>query len=472
MKQRTGRTLFFALAAVCAVTACGREPTTAPMVGRMVSVGAQHQIEAAVRGRKVRGFEDDILRMESRAPGLGGVSFDSDGSIIVYLTDTSNAEWVRKSLRGMARQLVDPDPNAAAMLAESKIIIRKGRFTFSQLVHLVPAVTRALQPLAGFQAIDADESLNRIRVTVNDPASAWEARRAVAALGLPDSLTTIEIHPRVTSTSIREVFRPVTYGGVQIMSETQQFCSLGFNVVTNLSENGFLTASHCLTGPIGAGFYNQYMYQSYYAPFVLQYRVGTVTINNAFTATEPECGGFTLCTWADVAFIQYSPTSLGASRLARTASPGVNNNGGSISYVSYWGSLIKATAAPGLTIDKVGRSTGWTRGTVAATCENFRPRPGDQYDYMVLCSTRVTGASSGQGDSGAPVFRPHPFLSNVAYTYGIEYAGGPLNTSDHGDRNTLWWYEYCSAAGGGGCFYYYSPWANIETHLGRTFNHY
>jgi hypothetical protein len=87
----------------------------------------------------------------------------------------------------------------------------------------------------------------------------------------------------------------------------------------------------------------------------------------------------------------------------------------------------------GQTVNKVGRTTGWTQGRVSNTCVNT----GVQGSNIVqLCQTFVA-AGVGSGDSGSPVFSGTSSVTLV----GI-----------------LW--------GGSGNQFVYSPISNIEQELG------
>jgi hypothetical protein len=88
-------------------------------------------------------------------------------------------------------------------------------------------------------------------------------------------------------------------------------------------------------------------------------------------------------------------------------------------------------------VHKVGRTTGWTRGSVGATCVNVNVSGSN---ITQLCQTLVS-ARVGGGDSGSPVFRRQGSGSNVTLV-GI-----------------LW-------GGSGTSLYVYSPLSNIEAELG------
>jgi hypothetical protein len=60
-------------------------------------------------------------------------------------------------------------------------------------------------------------------------------------------------------------------------------------------------------------------------------------------------------------------------------------------------------------VDKIGRSSGWTYGTVTKTCLDTRYAAGDPSDpnptnIVIRCQSYVDGAHTEGGDSGSPVF--------------------------------------------------------------------
>ena len=96
----------------------------------------------------------------------------------------------------------------------------------------------------------------------------------------------------------------------------------------------------------------------------------------------------------------------------------------------------------GQTVSKVGRTTGWTRGSVSATCVHVNV---SGTNITQLCQTLVS-AGVGSGDSGSPVFRQQGTGTTVTLL-GI-----------------LW-------GSSGSSTFAFSPISNIEAELGalRTF---
>jgi hypothetical protein len=100
----------------------------------------------------------------------------------------------------------------------------------------------------------------------------------------------------------------------------------------------------------------------------------------------------------------------------------------------------EGVAADNATVEKVGRTTGWTQGKVSGTCVDT----GVQGSTIVLlCQTFVTGSGVivQGGDSGSPVF---------AITSGneVKLLGGLWGGNQSGTQ------------------FVYSPIANIEAELG------
>ena len=79
----------------------------------------------------------------------------------------------------------------------------------------------------------------------------------------------------------------------------------------------------------------------------------------------------------------------------------------------------------GQTLNKVGRTTGWTRGTVSATCVNTNVFG---TNITQLCQGFVNAGVAG-GDSGSPVFRvTNAPASGDVSLYGILWGGTSAGT--------------------------------------------
>lgn len=186
--------------------------------------------------------------------------------------------------------------------------------------------------------------------------------------------------------------------------------------------------------------------------------VGTISINPAFNQSDPLCIGVSYCTIADVMFVASSnPSATWAKRVAKPTGIFSNNTAGTVTFNGFWTSLPLAPFTYiGLEVDKVGRTTGGTRGQLAATCLNPIISVG-AVNYRVLCADRVDNASVGQADSGSPVLFPEG--PTQAQVIGVLFAGFPLNQDDPKDR-----LQRCENTT---CSFYYSSWSQIQLHLNR-----
>lgn len=203
------------------------------------------------------------------------------------------------------------------------------------------------------------------------------------------------------------------------------------------NETGFLTASHCSSPTPGYGEVGRDMGQPTNQPNDI---VGFVFLNPAFNRTDVECNGVVRCTDADVMFVKYNSPITATKRVAATKSVGTGNALGSIDRVSYWSNISSVPFAyVGMVVDKVGRTTGWTRGTLTETCVDRNIMDAIYpalVSFRLICVNKVSGAAFGGGDSGASVF--YPLVSpDPLYAMGILSSGeGALfHTDIYGQPN-------------------------------------
>lgn len=271
------------------------------------SAAAQLQLAAAVQGRQSRGFEDEILRMEARIPGLGGVFLHpTSKKFVVFLKDVGQRDAAMAELRVVAGQVGTDALLRTKLGAVDGTEIRQGQFAFSELVAWQRAIAASVR-VPGFLSIDADEMLNRVRVTTTVDASRGAFVRAIMASGVPEAAVVFDTAPLpVTVASLRDRVRP-TGGGLQISPAANSYCSLGFNVDMQFyGQKGFLTASHCDGSGNGQGSTGTTIYQNVTGG---SNAIGTVSLNPAWNSTDTNCRGYALCTAADAMYVSSSDTT-------------------------------------------------------------------------------------------------------------------------------------------------------------------
>ncbi len=446
--------LSFAMLAACSEPPAGIPPTSALRADKIALAQrtSLSELEAAVKGRKDRGVEDDILRLEAAAPGIGGVYIDASGRVNVYMRDKTNRGIAIAALRALGLKMNGALPEAARFAA-GDVVVQTGEFSFSELLGWSQVLLADAVNVPGFVSIDADESSNRVVVTLSDTTQRGEITRLAASAGVPP--TAVEVrsgYAAVPLLNLRSTIRPLA-GGFEFQNGGGGRCTIGYNVTTPQGETGFLTAAHCSLGSSGGGSTGETMYQ-------ITSAVGTVALNPMWTNgcyTTVGNGGYFAgpCSEADVLFVSTS-SSDALKRLALTFDVEVNNAPGSIGVAGYYNAFSAPLFAwVGVEAEKTGRTTGATRGIVQGTCESLVVTGSPS--YIITCADRVTSAGAGRGDSGAPVYR---HIDTGIYPLGTLFAGSPLNAFDA--QGTA----YCSS----NCTYFYSPWQNIQNRLARTFD--
>jgi streptogrisin C len=284
--------------------------------------------------------------------------------------------------------------------------------------------------LAGVVFTDADETTGRLVVGVADRDVEGLIRARLAVLGVPSaSVDVIETEPIVQVATLRDKVRPVV-AGLQIRF-SGFLCSLGFNAIRD-GVAGFVTASHCSDsqGSVDGTQYYQPLNQ------VASEFIGTEIADPAYRRRIAGCPRGRVCRYSDANFSDGADNvNFDLGGIAKTTGP----NNGSLEIAGAFSITGEGAAAVGQTANKVGRTTGWTQGTVTRTCVNTGVSGSN---IVLLCQDFVENGSAqivAGGDSGSPVFR---------------------GTSSVTLLGNLW------GGNSSGTLFVYSPIANIERELG------
>jgi hypothetical protein len=362
--------------------------------------------------RPVHSIDDELVQIGREIPGFGGLFYDGEGRLTLYLLDPQGAGAAAKSLGADVRVL-------------------RGDYEFERLV----AWRHELRPLLGLPGVsflDSDEGRNRVVVGVDSRAEGLDLGRLeseIFAAGVPrEAVVFQEAAPFEDLATLHDKLRPAP-GGAQI-TFSNFACTLGFNAYRD-NVFGFVVNAHCtnVRGETDGTRYSQ------------GGAIGTEVADPAFS-TGPPCPAGRRCRMSDAAFAKYDKTSLGGlGKVALTKSKGtetgtvtLKNPGARLTITARTGSPLQ-----GDTVHKIGRTTGWTFGTVLDTCLDTN----NSTDVTLFCQTTVR-AGSGAGDSGSPVFYSLP--GNKARLVGILWGGRTDPVV--------------------GTLYAFSPLENIEAELG------
>jgi hypothetical protein len=362
---------------------------------------------------------EDPVALARQVPGFGGFFYDAQGTPTVYLKDVA--------VRGTAERALQPFFSLRGM-SPSTLRVRKADFDWASLERWQSQASTQALATRGAVFVDADEATNRVRIGVERGTTAAGVSAAIARLGIPSSAVIVqETEPFRQLATLQDRVRPVP-GGVQI-NFPGFLCSIGFNATRN-GQRSFITASHC-TNVQGGTEATPYWQPTQTADPV---QIATEVADPTYFRGNG-CPFLRRCRRSDASRAAYaSGTASTLGAIARTTGP--NNNSLTIS-----GSFtITAEGNPvvGQTANKVGRTTGWTRGNITNTCVNVNVS-GSRITQ--LCQTIVSAGVAG-GDSGSPVFLQPNSGSNNVTLLGI-----------------LW-------GGSGSSTFVFSPISNVESELG------
>jgi hypothetical protein len=317
----------------------------------------------------------------------------------------------------------------------SSVALQEAKYDYLELQRWKSRLGK-VSGVRGVVYTDVAESQNRLRIGIAPGASQGAVERALASAGVPRAAVTISrISPiQKMHATLQERFRPVP-AGVQIVFPAPSVdpaalfvCTLGFNLRRPPdSRNFFVTASHC-SDIQGA---NQLT--PYFQPVPVAGQPNTNRIGVEYQ--DPRYGrcqdypGFR-CRLSDALLAKYRPEvrpQLG--KFARTTFGRQRTGSIKIDVNRPRWTIVDEFPFPfeGETAHKVGRTSGWTRGPVIASCVDVFV---DGTDIVLLCQDIVL-AGAGGGDSGAPVFeRLDDFVGGVSSKVlltGLLWGGGTLD---------------------------------------------
>ncbi|HRC85733.1 MAG TPA: hypothetical protein PK413_09005 [Thermoanaerobaculia bacterium] len=340
------------------------------------------------------GSDAEMAAINEQVPGFGGLFYDKEGIPNVYLKDAGQAAYFQN--------------------LGSEVRVLPAQYDFRQLAGyrdaLLPLLARPEVVL-----LDVDEARNRVTIGVDKEqglAAAADLSAALASLPVPKEAIHLEpMAPIHNLATVRDLVRPVP-GGVQI-NFGNFLCTLGFGA-TRAGVVGYVTNSHCTN--VQGGVESTVHYQN-----LSPNRIG-VEIADPTYFTGGACPAGRRCRYSDTSFGRYDSTATREfARIARPTAPGSLTISTTGPRFVITGTVANPTT--GITLNKVGRTTGWSRGTVAFTCANVNVSGST---ITQLCQSGVNAAVGG-GDSGSPVFSAGTTTTS-ATLYGILWGGNSAGT--------------------------------------------
>jgi len=384
-------------------------------------------VEAARQAPPSRGIDAEFARLAREIPGFGGMYYDRAGKLNVYATK-SLATARGADLTGRLRSLGGTAVQRG--LRSGAVTMREAKYDYLQLQGWKSRLGRIFT-VKGVVYTDIDEEANRIGVALTRGASQAAVEKVLKAAKVPlDAVRFRRMGAIRPLQTIQDRLRPVP-GAAQIVFPAPSegpgaffVCTLGFNTrLPGRSGNFFVTASHC--SDIQGGDQNT----PYYQPFPIlsnlpQNRIAVEFSDPAYGNPGGLCFEGFRCRLSDALLASYQTgVSPDRGRIARTTFG-----------LQRIGSLIIDPANPrwrvigefpfpflGETAHKVGRTTGWTRGPVVATCVDVEA---SGTGFIQLCQDIVHAGVNG-GDSGSGVFeRAGAGANSDIFLIGILWGGG------------------------------------------------
>lgn len=392
--------------------------------------------------RNERPEERDFHDLARTVPGFGGYVTNAAGEMTIWLADTRLEAAARAAIVKLEEQRA---ANVGTRQQVSSVRIRRADYDFGSLARWRDAISSSLLgSFAGLLEVDLSERDNRILLGVDNSridAIKTEVALQLDVLGVPSGA--VEVHgvaptiPSVgspsgnSSTPVSAFFSGQTLltpalpvvGGHRMVRYNAGACTYTL-AVTRSGQKGIVANSHCTA--------TTYHPDPGYEVFntSVSYPLGIETVDpDAFSCLF---GSVTkLCRFSDAAFFAvYDSVPIRRGAIARTTS-----------YASVWGvagsldidsvkqffpvtSVFRSSSISiGMSLMKVGRTTGWTEGFVRQTCVDVL---GGTDNLVRRCTTKADYFADG-GDSGAPVFR----IANgdAAELIGIHWGAGSSSTS-------------------------------------------
>jgi len=377
--------------------------------------------------QSVRPSEELFRRVAAEVPGFGGYYYDDAGDLVTYLTSDGSERQARASV-GRIRSMLPPQHG------QGRLVFKHGDYTFADLSDWRDKISEQLLGVdPNILSVDADEVHNRVTVGLSTPGTA-ALMREVNDLGIPERAirveTTSPVKTQDTLVYSYQIQSPApggtlqSYyasapGGAQIAfrkpsdpAGQEWLCTLGFPVKSAIiaSSRGdsifMVTASHCSSKTF------EFDGQLYYQPdydfwgFDPEYYFGNEVYDPHYFIC---CVAHYKTRYSDalMADIRGSGRTLMLARILKTTGYSTGRTSGTPGSITvnqsdpYFYIVSQQQSVPvGYTVDKMGRTTGWTRGQVNSTCVD---RWQDDLGEKRLCNT-LAYYWSGGGDSGGPVF--------------------------------------------------------------------
>jgi hypothetical protein len=384
---------------VLLLSACADRDKGLPTAPGDATPGSVQAFKSA--GKSHRTLDERFARVDSVADGFAGM-FLARGMLVIRRKPG-------RATQADMRAAVETEFGRDIDLSRVSVRFENTDYGWLELNQWFESL-RDLLGMGFAHSLDIAEDRNRIVVWTQPDMPVDAVLREIEARGVPRHAVEIEarLAAKKAAVTLRDRVRPV-WGGLQVRTAIDE-CTLGFLAKDTYGDRHFVTNSHCTLvegAPDRVIFYQNSVGTNN--------RVGWEVLDPyAFACGDNPTYG---CRYSDAALIAIDDSVWwGFGGIARTTSIGSitldSQNGWSFEITSHGLAIV------GMELSKIGRTSGWTTGTVSATCVAVDPGDG----FTRLCQDVVTGYATG-GDSGSPVIVPD-LVSGTAMLFGVLWGVG------------------------------------------------
>jgi hypothetical protein len=336
-------------------------------------------------------------------PEFGGMFLDSEKETLYVYLNGAGPELATKVDAAIGYAFGSERP------AYRRLEVLPGQYRFQALSAWQDRMSRRVLSIAGVVLTNIDHSRNRLRVGVENMATAPAVEAELVALDIPREAVNLEqvsavsvstfplgLDPQPADvTTLQSMIRPLV-GGIQIeikQSDTISRCTLGFPAIRQRVE-GFVTASHCIEDP--SNFEEAIAYQPRNND---TNRVGVPSVDPPFfdDTTNKHCPDRRVCRYSDSAFVKLDEKI--RATVGNIAQPQKTINWDGKSFFNIVGT---AASVKDMAVFYVGAKSGRIGGKITAVNVKINEK-GSNVTY--LNQTEVKWDKEvPNGDSGAPVF--------------------------------------------------------------------
>jgi hypothetical protein len=365
---------------------------------------------AGVRPAHIRVSEQSFGDLASRAPSSAGFYFDHNATLVLQVRDSTDFA----AARGAVSSLVGDGAIGADTRWHGAIAVRQSKFTFYQLASWRDSVfEHILGQFRGVTSLDMNEELNRVVIGL-DPLLQKNLRQQLLPnlmiLGIDTNAVTFAVEPAMTLANAAA--RSTQLGGNSIQGHADTLVGgIAFEVGSVGSSKNATIGIILDYGGVRSALTNSHSTRNGFTPDGdTAQQPAVFTRSFGYESSDPSthnCGTWPFnysCRNSDAAiYTLFASDTSQKGLIARTTYYSHSSSGSTTWDTTRPYFVVTSTTsspATGTTVYKVGQTSGWTYGTVTATCVD---KTVNGYTLTVLCNT-ATDMYLLAGDSGAPVF--------------------------------------------------------------------